>query len=490
MGQTCSASNEEVKPPASQPANAPAAPPAITSLDPSVSAAFTAQQEFFATGATRDLAWRKQQMQLLMQAIMAAAKPLSEAQEADGVCPSDFQGAAGMVAGACAYYSALLDKWASTQVIPDTIPAERSGGIDCDWVRVMEPKGVVLNIAPWNAPTLLAVLPALGALAAGNCCVIKPSEIAPKTAALLKELIAEKLKPEVLTVIEGGAEVCEGLIDLGFDHIMFTGGPSIGKLVMARAAKTLTPVTLELGGKNPVLIDHMGEELLGAAITEMIRTKAYFSGQFCQCHDVILVMDSMWDTFMEKFEAGITALGEGRNVRMIHERQFKRVKHMLTSHNGTAVPALPQIDDAKCFLPVTAIVQPQLDDPVMRDEVFGPLWCVLRVQSVEEAISFARRNPTGKPLVSYYYGENMAHADKWQAETSSGCLAINCGPMRLQSNFNAAIHGVGNSGMGGASLWGEHVFNTFSHAKHVCRTKDGAFAGSIWSGPTGTYKPA
>merc|ERR1740138_1524708 len=124
----------------------------------------------------------------------------------------------------------------------------------------------------------------------------------------------------------------------------------------------------------------------------------------------------------------------------------------------------------------------------MQEEVFGPLWVVLKVSALEVAIQRANSIPTGKPLISYYYGQDMSRAETWQSGTSSGSLAINAGPMRLQSNFNAAIHGVGNSGLGGASIWGQHVFDTFSHKKHVVRPTDGAFATSIWAGPP--YTPS
>ena len=266
--------------------------------------AFKKQKEFFATGATRNAGWRKGQIMALMKVITEAAERISAAQAEDGVCPSSFQGAAGMLTGAAYFYMGSIEGWSAPKDLVDSLPAERRNGIECDWSCVMEPKGVVLNIAPWNAPILLSVLPCLGALAAGNCCVIKPPEHCPKTSALLVELIGGALAPEAVTVVEGGPEVCEGLIDLGFDHIMFTGGTEIGKLVMARAARTLTPVTLELGGKNPVMIDEMGDGMLNAVIAEIVSTKQYFSGEFCQCHDTLLVVDSMWDRFTAALEAG------------------------------------------------------------------------------------------------------------------------------------------------------------------------------------------
>lgn len=451
-------------------------------------AAVQLQKDFFNSGATRSVAWRVETIKKLCAAITQAAGRISEAQAADCVCPSNFAGAVGMLMGAMGFYTAMVGVWSAPSTLDDTLPAERRMGIDCEWLRVMEPKGVVLNIAPWNAPVLLSVLPALGAIAAGNTVVIKPPDGAPKSSALLAELIAESLPPEAVTVVQGDARVCEGLIDLGLDHIMFTGGTAIGKLVMARAAKTLTPVTLELGGKNPVLIDEMGAAFLGAAVKEIVGTKAYFAGEFCQCHDYILVVDTMWDAFVAALAAEIDALGEKRSVQLINQRHYARVKRMLTEHRGASLPAVAEPDDGALKLPVTAVLEPSSEDPIMRDEVFGPCWAVLRVASIGEAISRVNNMPTGKPLVSYYYGEVAGNAETWMEGTSSGSLAINAGPMRMQSNFNAAIHGVGNSGLGGASIWGQHVFNTFSHAKHVVKPKVGAFAGSIWG--AGAHIPA
>jgi len=462
---------------------------AVPSLDAHVVALVKAQKDFFATGATRAVSWRCEQIKNLCTVVQQNAGKISEAMAADNVVPSDFTGSAGMLMGAMGYYLSKVGEWSAPKVLDDTLPAERRGGVECDWLALSEPKGVVLNIAPWNAPVLLSVLPMLGALAAGNTCVIKPPDSCPATSRLLKEIISNSLSPEAVAVVEGGPDVVNGLIDTGFDHIMFTGGTSIGRLIMARAARTLTPVTLELGGKNPVMIDTMDDAFLAAAIREIVHTKAYFAGEFCQCHDYILVVESMWEKFTMALGEAVEALGEKRLVRMIHERHYRRVKDMLLAHHGQFLPsAAPQPDDEGLRLPVTAIVEPAVDDLIMKDEVFGPCWAVLKVASVIEGIAKAASMPTGKPLVSYYYGQSQEGSDTWMNGTSSGSLAINAGPMRMQSNFNAAIHGVGNSGLGGASIWGRHVFETFSHTKHVVRPKDGAFAGSMWAG--GPYKPS
>ena len=389
-----------------------------------------------------------------------------------------------MLTGAMHYYLAMVPVWSAPKSLDDTLPPERRGGVECEWVRVKDAKGCVLNIAPWNAPILLSTLPCLGALAAGNTCIIKPPDATQRTSSLLAELVATSMAPEAVTVIEGGADVCERLIDMGFDHIMFTGGTAIGRLVMARAAKTLTPVTLELGGKNPVCIDEMDDALLAATVKEIVGTKVYFAGEFCQCHDYCLVMDGMWERFVAALTAELKGLGAKRTVRLINARHYDRVKAMLAEHHGTNVPPPSAPDDDGLRLDVTVVLEPAPTDAIMREEIFGPILPVLRVRTIADAIQQANTSPTGKPLVSYYYGQVSANADAWQVGTASGALAINAGPMRLQSNFNAAVHGVGNSGLGGASIWGEHVFNTFSHAKHVVRPRGEAFAGSIWgAGP-------
>eukprot|EP01065_Artemidia_motanka_P050777 TRINITY_DN8759_c0_g1_i1.p1 TRINITY_DN8759_c0_g1~~TRINITY_DN8759_c0_g1_i1.p1 ORF type:complete len:392 (+),score=115.80 TRINITY_DN8759_c0_g1_i1:357-1532(+) len=370
--------------------------------------------------------------------------------------------------------------WAKPVELADTLPEFMQGGVRCEWLRVSEPKGVVLNIAPWNAPVLLSILPAMGAIAAGNTVVIKPPDATPRTSALLKQLVAEACPKTAVAVVEGGVEAVNSLIDSNVDHIMFTGGTSIGRVIMARAAQTLTPVTLELGGKNPVMIDEMGDRLLAAAVKEIVGVKTFFSGEFCQAHDYCLVVEGMWERFTTALAAAIEELGPARLRPIIHRRHYDRVKHMLLTHTGTNAPSEVECDDGGMRVPVTAVLQPGVGDAVMQDEVFGPVVSVVKVESVDAAAEYVQSLPTGTPLLSYYYGESGERADQWMLQTSSGSLAINAGPMRMQSNLHAGIVGVGNSGLGGCSIWGEQTFRTFSHTRHVVRAKAGGFAGSVW----------
>lgn len=188
---------------------------------------------------------------------------------------------------------------------------------------------------------------------------------------------------------------------------------------MARAARTLTPVTLELGGKNPVFIDDaMDDAFLAVVVKEIVRTKQYFAGEFCQSHDYCLVAVGIWDRFITALKAEINALGERRLVRLINERQYERVKAMLTSHHGDNLPPLSSdtaASDGSWMLPVTAVVEPYESDLLMQEEVFGPLLPVRRVASIADAIAYVKASPTGKPLVSYYYGHSTDNSNAYAA---------------------------------------------------------------------------
>lgn len=210
----------------------------------------------------------------------------------------------------------------------------------------------MLNIAPWNAPVLLAVLPCFGAFAAGNCCVLKPADATPHSSALLEKVVRTAFGPKglydkAITVVQGDAERTSALLDTGlFDHILFTGGATVGKIVMEKAALTLTPVTLELGGRNPVFVDEMGAGLLESCVKEMVATKIMFSGQFCQCHNTLFVISSMWERFVDALQREIESVGDAaRSLRVLNKKSWDRVRRMLEPGGGrtgglTVVPPL------------------------------------------------------------------------------------------------------------------------------------------------------
>eukprot|EP00932_Pfiesteria_piscicida_P009594 SRR837773.20344.p1 GENE.SRR837773.20344~~SRR837773.20344.p1 ORF type:complete len:1022 (+),score=421.96 SRR837773.20344:129-3068(+) len=445
-----------------------------TSAEPPASPAVELKERF-ATGISRPLEWRQQALDKVLALAEENAEAISAAQAADHVSPAPFQGACMMLKGAVAFYKASLSSWAAAQTKDETLPPfMRTEGT---WEVLPEPKGVGLVIAPWNAPVLLCLLPLMGMVAAGNLCVLKPSETTKATSRLIAKLIAKYFPDREVLVAEGGPSMVVELINTPVDHIIFTGGGSIAKKILALAAAHLTPVSLELGGKNPCFVDASSPEQLALYVAEIVGTKSYFGGQFCQAHDYCLVHEKVFDQFVKLLEEKIAALGPRRACQMITPGHARRVRALLAGHEGIARPALPEAS-ADDHVPVTVLVSPSLDSELMREEVFGPLLPVLRVSGVEEAISFVRARP--KPLVSYCYSDDAAAWARFQESTSSGNLAVNAGPQRMQSNLNVGFGGVGESGFG-YSIWGKAAFDDYSHHKAVFKGQK--FAGSIWGLP-------
>jgi aldehyde dehydrogenase (NAD+) len=437
----------------------------------------------------RDVAWRREKIAQVGKLIEENVAAFSQAQEEDGVTPSNFFGASKMVFGAVQYYQALVGKWAAPTPVEETLPPPMRVP-EGEWLVVPEPKGVGLVIAPWNAPVLLCVLPLMGMLSAGNLCVLKPSETTPACSRLLAKLIPQYFPCRSVLVAEGGPDVVRELIDTRVDHIVFTGGGEVAKKVLALASKHLTPVSLELGGKNPCFVDKCSAEEMQVYIKEIIGTKAYFGGMFCQAHDFCLVHEDVFDEFVRCVTEAIAALGDRRSLKMITVQHAKRVAALMAGQEARAVPALPAAD---CFapdkdtahLPLTAVVSPDPDSPLMQSEIFGPLLPILKVKDVNEAADFVRARP--KPLVTYCYSPDENSWKVWEQSTSSGNCAINCGPQRMQSNFNVGFGGVGDSGFG-YSIWGKAAFDDYSHAKPVF--KCASFAGSLWGAAAPTGPPA
>eukprot|EP00931_Biecheleriopsis_adriatica_P090117 TRINITY_DN6414_c0_g2_i1.p1 TRINITY_DN6414_c0_g2~~TRINITY_DN6414_c0_g2_i1.p1 ORF type:complete len:1033 (+),score=284.00 TRINITY_DN6414_c0_g2_i1:58-3156(+) len=428
-------------------------------------------RERFDTGISRSLEWRLAAMDKIEKLVAENVEALSAAQENDHVSPSNMMGASMMVKGAVAYYKANLAQWMASTYPEETLPPFMQ--TEGEWEVIPEPKGVGFVIAPWNAPALLCILPAMGMLAAGNLCVIKPSEAAPTTARLVSRLIAKYFPEREVVVVEGGREVVQDVISSPVDHILFTGGGEIAKKIMGLASQHLTPVSLELGGKNPCFIDAADSDQLALYVAEIIGTKFYFGGQFCQAHDYCLVHEKVFDEFVRLCEEKISALGEKRTIRLINACHAKRVKSLLENVESYVRPKVEEVP-ADC-LQLSLLVEPPKDSRIMEEEIFGPLLPVLKVSGEEEAISFVCSLP--KPLVAYCYSPNPDAWALFRDKTSSGNLAVNCGPQRMQSNFNVGFGGVGYSGFG-HSIWGKAVFDDFSHHKTVFKGKK--FGGSVW----------
>ncbi|MEL7334553.1 MAG: aldehyde dehydrogenase, partial [Cyanobacteria bacterium J06560_2] len=332
------------------------------------------------------------------------------------------------------------------------------------WVQP-EPLGSVLIIGPWNYPFQLVISPLIGAIAAGNCAIIKPSEIAPATSAVVAELVASTFPPEYVAVKEGGVEASQALLAEKFDHIFFTGGTRIGKIVMAAAAKHLTPVTLELGGKSPCIVD--ADIKVEVAAKRIVWGKFLNAGQTCVAPDYLLVKEEIRPAFVAALKKTIEeTYGENPAQsddlsRMVSDRQFDRVAGLLQDEE-TVIGG--QSDRATRFIAPTVLDNVAWDAPIMQEEIFGPVLPVLSYQKVEDAIALINSQP--KPLALYLFTQNKALEKQVLSSTSSGGVCINDTILHL-AIWGMPFGGVGDSGIG--AYHGKHSFDTFSHQKSILK---------------------
>ena len=329
------------------------------------------------------------------------------------------------------------------------------------WIQY-EPLGVVLVIGPWNYPFHLAVLPLVGAIAAGNCVVVKPSEVAPATSALVADLIPRYVDPEAVVVVEGDGETSQALLAQGFDHVLFTGGTEIGRKILAGAAPTLTPVTLELGGKSPVIV--AADADLDVAARRIAWLKLMNSGQTCLAPDYLLVDSSIRDRFVDTLLstlADFCAEAPDAGMPIVNDRQFQRLAGYLEATKGT-IAVGGTVSQADRRIQPTVILDPDPDEPAMCEEIFGPLLPVITVDDLDEAIRFVNSRP--KPLAVYGFSRSKDVRKRIVDEVPGGAVVLNHIAMHVLVP-QLPLGGVGHSGMGG--YHGEWGFQTFSHRKSV-----------------------
>lgn len=328
---------------------------------------------------------------------------------------------------------------------------------------VPQPKGVVLIIAPWNYPFQLALSPLVAALAAGNCAVIKPSEFAPATADLITKLIPRYLDPDAVSVITGGVDTSTALLSEPFDHIFFTGGGGVGKIVMKAAARHLTPVTLELGGKSPCIVAPDAD--LRVAARRIAWGKFLNAGQTCVAPDYVLIPPAQADQFVDEMRAALSGFF-GPNPadspdygRIIHDRHFDRLAGMC--QQGQVVIG-GQMDRARRFIAPTVLRKPDPEATVMQEEIFGPILPIVEVADMDEAIRFVTDRP--HPLAAYLFTKDARLRDAVLTRTKSGALCVNDVVIHLAEHA-LPFGGAGASGIG--AYHGKWGFDTFSHQKPV-----------------------
>jgi len=414
----------------------------------------------FEEGRTRPVAWRRAQLARLVamlvehEAVFAAAlkADLGKSTKEAWITEIEF------VRGEARRTSKRLAKWMRPRRVPTPLFA-----IPGRSRIVSEPLGVALIIAPWNYPLMLALSPLVGAIAAGNCAALKPSEIAPNTSAAIARLLPDYLDPDCFAVIEGGVETATALLAERWDKIFYTGNGTVGRIVMGAAAKHLTPVTLELGGKSPCIV--LDDARLDVAARRIVWGKFLNAGQTCVAPDYVLVERAQEAALLEALTRAIAEFygtdpaASADFARIVNDRHFKRLTPLLK--DGTVVTG-GQSDASARYIAPTVLRDMALDSTVMREEIFGPILPVQPVEGLDEAIAFVNARP--KPLALYVFSENRAHTDRVVAETSAGGVAINETVLHLAVP-SLPFGGVGESGSG--AYHGAFSFRAFSHEKAV-----------------------
>jgi coniferyl-aldehyde dehydrogenase len=335
----------------------------------------------------------------------------------------------------------------------------------------MQPKGVVGILGAWNYPLFLTIGPAVGAIAAGNRVMMKPSELAPRTGALLQEIIEQTFPSDYICVINGGADVAQDFSRLPFDHLMYTGSARVGKLVMKAAAENLTPVTLELGGKSPALVHP--EYPLERAAERILTGKLYNAGQTCVAPDYLLIARTRLDEFLriaprivEKMYPKLAANAD--YTRIIDAAHYRTLAQLLTDaqQKGAKViqinPANETCDEENQVFPPTLLMNVRNDMAVMQHEIFGPLLPVIGYETLDDAIAYINARP--HPLALYYFDSNSARVDNVLARTTAGGVTVNDCIFHV-GQTGLPFGGIGPSGMG--HYHGVHGFETFSKQKGV-----------------------
>jgi aldehyde dehydrogenase (NAD+) len=419
-------------------------------------------RDAFDSGRTRPLSWRRAQLDGMRKLLEDNSEQLLAALAADLGKPAaeGWVTDIGFTIGEIKLLQKNLRKWTRPERVSTPIVALPGSSH-----RVAEPLGVVAIISPWNYPIQLLLSPAAGAIAAGNSVVLKPSEIAPHTSTVITELIQRYLDPDAVQVIEGGVAETTELLAQRFDHIFYTGNGRIGRVVMEAAAKHLTPVTLELGGKSPTIVDATAN--LRVAARRIAWGKFLNAGQTCIAPDYLLVDKKVASAFIGELRAAIKEFygddpkQSGDYARIVNGHHFNRLASMLES--GSVVIGGETDANTKYIAP-TVLADVNVSAPVMQDEIFGPILPMVEIDNVSEAIAFINSKP--HPLALYVFSEDDRAIDAVIERTTAGGVTVN-GTILHISNPNLPFGGVGESGMG--AYHGKSSIDIFQHRKPVLR---------------------
>tara|TARA_Y100001973_G_scaffold42429_1_gene63362 strand:- start:8636 stop:9997 length:1362 start_codon:yes stop_codon:yes gene_type:complete len=429
----------------------------------------------YISGLTRPLSWRINQLKQLQLMLEEHESDLLKALESD-LGKSKAEGwltELGYLNNDIDYTCKHLRKWMRGKRVSQPLMAWPGKSF-----LHPEPLGVVLIIGAWNYPLQLLLSPLVAALAAGNCAVVKPSELAPRTANIIAKLLPDYLANEAVQVVTGGAEVAQELLAQRFDHIMYTGGGRVGRIVMEAAAKHLTPVTLELGGKSPAVV--LDDADIKTAARRIAWGKWLNAGQTCIAPDYVLVADSRRDEFIAALKQavedfyGTDASDANDYGRIVNEQHWQRLVGYL--EQGTVVHGGDH-DRQQRFLAPTILTEVAIDSPVMEEEIFGPILPVLSVPNLASAVEFIRERD--KPLALYGFSASKRALQQLTEQTHAGNQCNN-DTLMFMLNPELPFGGVGPSGMG--RYHGKFGFDTFSHQKAVMQRP-------FWFDPKFRYPP-
>ncbi|KAF3384829.1 hypothetical protein F1880_002318 [Penicillium rolfsii] len=413
----------------------------------------------FRTGKTKDIAWRKWQLKQLWWLVEENEQALIDAIASDLNRPS-FETYLTDLAGIrkdILYHLEHIDAWAADEPLGDSLIARRLG-----LARIRkEPLGVVLIIGAWNFPLLLVLQPLIAAITAGCCAIVKPSELTPACQTLLRELFAQYLDVTAIRAVCGGVEETTKLLELPFNHIFFTGSASVGRHISAAAAKQLTPVTLELGGQSPAIIGKSAD--LDRAAKTIAYAKFLNAGQICLAVNHVFVDPAVHDTFVEKLIHWNSQFLHGEQMittAIVNQRHRDRLSGLLQQTKGKVVGCGGESDEL-CRMAPTVVTDLKIDDPLLAEEIFGPICPVLR-SDVRQACQVINRKDS--PLALYIFSSDQSEIQEILDNTNSGGVTIN--DVILHAGFpGAPFGGVGGSGHG--YYHGPYGFQTFSHLRTI-----------------------
>lgn len=418
----------------------------------------------FASGKTKSAEWRLEQLNGIVRMVDERKGEIIEAVKQDLNKPAyeTLMAEIFRPRGAAAEAAQKLSEWMAPVKVGSPIPFLANA------VVRSEPLGVVLIISPWNFPFGLCLDPLVGAVAAGNAALVKPSELAPATSALVAKLVPLYLDSSAVKVVEGGVSETTLLLEQRWDKIFYTGGPRVGKIVMAAAANHLTPVALELGGKSPTIVDSTTDlDLVAKRIA--CGKWALNNGQACVAPDYVLAEESITGELIDRLRDtvkqfyGDDASKSGDLSRIVNGGHWERLVGYLKDERAAGKIVFGgQSDKKSLYIAPTLVLDPPLDIPLMQDEIFGPVLVVITVKDVAEAIGIVNSRP--KPLALYVFSNDKAVQERVLDQTSSGGVTVN-DTVKHVINSALPFGGVGDSGIGAYN--GKHSFDIFSHKKGV-----------------------